>query len=202
MSINASDRTLGLISIWQVLRKLNWEIELIKAIPEKITVGATPASVLHCQDAHLYATINAASTSLAMVDWLYHTVSGSSVLTSNIQRVLQGVNLKNNKAFLLYLRNAFSVINACHQICNANKHFHLNTPDDQFKVMVGEIIFKNDDGTEDLTVITQIIQNRNDPDASTSVPEMLEKAAIWWEQLLTDVDLPGREDFFPASSKR
>jgi hypothetical protein len=80
MTVNASDRTLGLINIWQVLRKLCWELWLIKSMPDKLHTGVKPTDVLHVQDAGLYATVNAASTALALVDWLYHTVREDQAL--------------------------------------------------------------------------------------------------------------------------
>jgi len=199
MSINASDRTLGLINIWQVLRKLFWEIELIKTIPDSLRVGIRPVDVLHVQDARLYATINAASTSLALVDWLYHTIRENELLTKNVKAALGGVDTSTDKAFLSRFRKNIS-INACHQICNANKHFHLKNPDKNFKVLVGEIVSERSDGTTDISVITQIMRNGDDPAAATSVLTMLEGLATWWEALLTQIPIPGREQFFPQSS--
>jgi hypothetical protein len=200
MYVDASDRTLGLISIWQVLRKLLWEIELIKATPDKLRVGTRPADILQVQDARLYATINAASTALALVDWLYHTVRADQGLAKKLHEAIGEFEMASEKDLLRHLRNTNSSINACHQICNANKHFHLKKPDKQFKVMVGEIVMEHADGTTDLSQITHIMQNRDDPSAATSVLDMLEAVARWWESLLTQVQVPGRGQFFPQAA--
>ena len=200
MNINASDRTLGLINIWQVLRKLFWEIELIKATPDSLRVGVKPVDVLHVQDARLYATINAASTSLALVDWLYHTIKEDQLLTQRVIDTIGNVDMSSDKAFLYFFREKNSSINACHQICNANKHFHLKKPDKNFKVMVGEMVMERLDGTTDISVITHIIRNGDTPDTATSVFDMLVSLVAWWEDLLTRIQVPEREQFFPQGA--
>lgn len=200
MYVDASDRTLGLISIWQVLRKLFWEIELIKATPDTLRVGTKPVDVLQVQDARLYATINAASTALALVDWLYHTVRVDQGLVKNLHEAIGGFAMDSEKELLAHLRNTNSSINACHQICNANKHFHLRSPDKGFKVMVGEIVMAHADGATDVSQITHIMQNRGDPRAATSVLDMLEDVARWWDSLLTRVQVSGRDQFFPQAA--
>lgn len=196
MTFNASDRTLGLVSIWQVLRKMCWEIELLKAIPEKLRVGTLPIDVLHVQDATLYATINAASTGLALVDWLYHTIREDPVLVSRAKDSLGEFNLKSETSFLAHTRKLNKSINACHQICNANKHFHLRKLDKDFKVLVGDIVMEHPDGSTDISHITHIVQNGNTPDGNTSVLELLVDLAAWWEDVLNKLQIPGRDPFF------
>ena len=114
---NASDRTLGLVNIWQVLRKLRWEVELLKAIPAQVRLNAPPVDVLHVSDAKIYAAVNAFSTSLALVDWLYHCVRTDPRLADSCGVVLAGCDLKTDKAFLESIRRANRYINACHQVC-------------------------------------------------------------------------------------
>lgn len=200
MKIDASDRTLGLINIWQVLRKLLWEIEVIKATPSSIKAEVPPVDVLHVRDARLYATINAASTSLSLVDWLFHTVRQDAVLTQRAKDSLGNVDLSSDKKFRESLRQINSSINACHQICNANKHFHLGAADKNFKVMVGEIVYERPDGTTDISVITQIMQNGSDPSSNISVFDMLTSMATWWETLLEEIRVSGRDQFLPKGA--
>lgn len=199
MTVNASDRTLGQICIWQVLRKLSWEIELLKAIPKKLRVGVKPIDVLHVQDASLYAAVNAASTSLALVDWLYHTIREDPTLISRAREILGSIDLESDKSFLSSIRRQNKAINACHQICNSNKHFHLRSPDRLFKVMVGEIVMEHPDGTRDISVITQIMQNGDTPGGNTSVFDLLAGLATWWEGVLIKIQIPGRDQFFTRS---
>src|SRR5690606_19961702 len=92
MTVKSSHRTLGLINRWQVLRKLCWELWLIKSIPDKLNSGVKPKDVLHVQDAGLYATINAASTALALVDWLYHTIREDQILERRLKDLVGDVD--------------------------------------------------------------------------------------------------------------
>lgn len=200
MTVNASDRTLGLINIWQVLRKLCWELWLIKSMPDKLHSDVKPKDVLHVKDAGLYATVNAASTALALVDWLYHTVREDQALEKNLKDLVGNVDASSDKSFLAFFRENNSSINACHQICNANKHFYLRKPDPKFKVMVFEFVMVRPDGTTDMSSSAQIMRNGDDPGAVMSTYEMLNSLADWWESLLNDIGVPGRETFFPKHS--
>lgn len=198
MAVDASDRTLGLINIWQVLRKLYWELWLIDEISPTVVLGGKPKDPLHAQDAILYATINASSTALALVDWLYHTVLEDQTLCAKLKGVVGDVDMKSEKSFLAFFRECNPSINACHQICNANKHFHLRKPDPYFKAMVFEFVIESPDGTTKISSKPHIIRNGDDPGAVMPAHEMLSSLADWWESLLTEIEVPGREMFFPA----
>lgn len=184
---DASDRTLGIISINQVLKKLVWEIALVKAIPDTLRLGIDPVDVLHHEDAKLYATINAAATSLALVDWLYHTVRVEK-LENQVYEALGAVDLSSDKGLLESLRSLNPAINACHQICNANKHFHLRKPDKRFKAMVFEVLYTDDHGLQEKTVSSQIMWNRDVPEGQGSFIEILEGLVEWWENLLDKIN--------------
>ncbi|MCF7223791.1 hypothetical protein [Marilutibacter chinensis] len=199
MTVNASNRTLGLINIWQVLRKLCWELWLIKSVPDKLRMGVKPKDVLHVQDAGLYATVNAASTALALVDWLYHTVREDQTLERRLKDVVGEIDTSSDKAFLAFFRQANPSINACHQICNANKHFYLyqRSLDPKFKARVFEFVMERPDGTTELGTSAQIIRNGDGPGTVMPTYEMLNNLADWWESLLSDIGVSGREQFFP-----
>lgn len=190
MAFDASDRTLGLINIRQVLRKFYWELWLIKSMPDSLNTGVKPKDVLHVQDAGLYATVNAASTALALVDWLYHTVRQDKHLEDKLKTVVGDVNMINEKTFLKFFREKNLSINACHQICNANKHFYLRQPDPNFKVMVFESIMELPDGTTNISTKTHIMRNGGDPSTCMPTCEMLNDLAGWWESLLNDIGVP------------
>jgi hypothetical protein len=197
MTVNSSDRTLGLINIWQVLRKLCWELWLIKSIPDKLNSGVKPKDVLHVQDAGLYATINAASTALALVDWLYHTIREDQILERRLKDLVGDVDTSSDKSFLKFFRERYPSINACHQICNANKHFYLRKPDPKFKVMVFELATERPGGTTDISSNANIMWNGDSPDTVMSTYEMLNSLADWWKSLLSDIGISEREQFFP-----
>ncbi|MEW6169164.1 MAG: hypothetical protein AB1651_15935 [Pseudomonadota bacterium] len=197
MTFNASDRTLGLINIWQVLRKLCWELWLIKSMPDKLHTGVKPKDALHVQDAGLYATVNAASTALALVDWLYHTVRADQALERKLKEVVGDVDTSSDKSFLAFFREKNPSINACHQICNANKHFYLKRLDPKFKARVFEFVMERPDGTTEISSSAQIMRNGDGPGTVMSTYEMLNSLADWWESLLSDVGVSGREQFFP-----
>lgn len=194
MAINASDRTLGIVSIWQVLRKLQWELWLIKEIPDRITAGVKPTTPLHIKDARLYAEINAASTSLALVDWLYHTAQAETELERRLKHAIGEFDTSSEKKLLEYLRNANPDINACHQICNANKHFYLRRPDKEFKVMAFDLVIESPDGAIEMSSSSHIMHNRGNPSISTY--EMLKSVAGWWESLLVEIKVSDREIFY------
>ena len=105
MNTNATDRTLGLVNIWQVLRKLRWEIYLVKSIPEALTAGKEAKDALHVQDAKIYALINAASTGLALVDWLLHTINNDSQIKSSAVKLFGSEAIATDKKLLLISTN-------------------------------------------------------------------------------------------------
>jgi hypothetical protein len=199
--VDASDRTLGLTSIWQVLRKFVWEIELLKTLPESIRVGERPKDILHTQDARIYAAINACSTSLALVDWLFHTVVNDPVLNAKALTSLGAVDLSSDKAFLKSMRATNPALNMCHQVCNANKHFHLHSPRTaDFKIMVAEIVMSNADGTTDLAVKMMVTDNGHDTKQRGHIEEILKGLADWWYDRLVEIQIPRKDEYFPTSN--
>lgn len=195
---DASDRTLGLTNIWQVLRKLCWEVELLKAIPAHIQSGTRPVDVLHVQDAKLYAAVNAASTNIALVDWLYHSIRNDSALIERSREVFPGLRTDTDKDFLRSIRGINKSINMCHQICNANKHFHLIEPQSDFKILVGDLVMEQPDGTTKLGVVTHVVQNGEGIEGRGAVDTMLADLVPWWVDVLDRIQLPGRDLFFPG----
>lgn len=194
---NASDRTLGLVNIWQVLRKLLWEVELLKAIPSMVRLNAPPVDVLHVSDAKIYAAVNAFSTGLALVDWLYHCVQADPTLADSCGVVLAGCDLTTDKAFLKSIRRANRHINACHQVCNANKHYFLREPQQDFRVMVGQLHMTNGAGETDVAVVLQITHDDRGSVEEYSVETMLTSLVAWWQATLSAIGVPGKGQFFP-----
>jgi hypothetical protein len=197
---NAADRTLGLVNIWQVLRKLLWEVELLKSIPDQVRVNAAPADVLHVKDAKIYAAINAFSTSLALVDWLYHSVQSDSRLTDNCRARFPHSDLTSDKAFLESIRKASRPVNACHQVCNANKHYFLRKPQDGFNALVVELLLVKESGESDVSVALHITHDDRGELEEYSVEAMLAGLVEWWQATLEAIDVPGRDQFFPDAA--
>jgi hypothetical protein len=197
---NAADRTLGLVNIWQVLRKLLWEVELLKAIPSQIRLNAAPTDVLHVKDAKIYASINAFSTNLALVDWLYHSVRTDSRLFDNCRACLPDCDLTSDKAFLKSIRRTSRQINACHQVCNANKHYFLREPQDGFNVLITELLLTDVSGDTDVAVVLHITHDDRGSLEEYSVEAMLVGLVAWWQETLAAIDVPGRDQFFPDAA--
>ncbi len=197
---NAGDRTLGLVNIWQVLRKLLWEVELLKVIPKQVRLNSEPADVLHVKDAKIYAAINAFSTSLALVDWLYHSIRTDSRLVGNCRRHLPDCDLTSDKTFLKTIRKASRPINACHQVCNANKHYFLREPQDGFNVLVAELLLTDESGETDVAVVLHITHDDLGSLEEYSVEVMLAGLVSWWHATLEAIDVPGRDQFFPDAA--
>jgi hypothetical protein len=197
---DATDRTLGQVNIWQVLRKLVWEVELLKSIPNQVRLNAPPVDVLHVKDAKLYAAINAFSTGLALVDWLFQAVRADERLIEKCRAHLPGCDLTSDKAFLKSMRSISRLVNACHQVCNANKHHSLHRPEDGFNVMVFELLLPKDSGETDLSVVLHITHDNRGPLEEYSVEAMLTGLIEWWCVTLQAIDVPGQDVFFPDAS--
>src|SRR5690606_30146662 len=146
------------------------------------------------------AAINAASTNIALVDWLYHSISASDELVARTKDVLGEVRIDKDTNFLISMRKLYKPINVCHQICNSNKHFHLRKPEANFKIMVGEILMEHDDGSIDLSVVNHVVQNGDGRDSRGSIEDILKDSVVWWDTLLTRIGLPDREQFFPVGT--
>jgi hypothetical protein len=198
--INATDRTLGLVNIWQVLRKLFWEVELLKAIPTQVRIGLPPIDVLHVTDARIYAAVNACSTSLSLVDWLFHRVNGDQQLADACRRAFPGVLLDDDKAFLKSLRDISRPLNVCHQVCNASKHHSLRTPEVGFKTMVADVLYTDPDGTQ-LSTAMHVTHDRRGPLDEYSIDEILSSLVEWWQEKLSAIGIPGGDLFFPDAAQ-
>ncbi|MBJ7548384.1 hypothetical protein JHC42_16230 [Pseudomonas sp. OA3] len=197
MPTNATDRTLGLINIWQVLRKLLWEVELLAAIPVKIRIEAKPADVLHVEDARIYAAINAFSTSLALVDWLYHCVKELPLLGERCMEVLPNCDLSSSEEFSKSLRKISRPLNASHQVCNSNKHFFLRKPQSGFHTMIANIVSTDISGAVEVSVVMHITHDDRGSLEEYSADEILRGLVAWWQSTLEAINVPGRDEFFP-----
>ena len=198
MNQDATDRSLGLINIWQVVRKLAWELELLKSIPVAIRAGEQQSDVLHAQDARLYAQTNAATTCDTLIDWLWVLMDQDEVLEHMVKGRLGDLDTTSKKRFRRSLRDQNKSINACHQISNAYKHHHLSDIDPEFRVMPMEFQLAKEDGSVDLSVTTHIMRNGEGPDGCGPVDEMLKELGDWWYDLLVELDVDGRGQFFPS----
>ncbi|MGE8499855.1 MAG: hypothetical protein ACN6O6_20320 [Pseudomonas sp.] len=134
------------------------------------------------------------------MDWLYHTIREDQILERKLKDLVGDVDTSSDKSFLKFFREKNSSINACHQICNANKHFYLKNPDPTFKVMVFESVTEWPDGTTDISSNAHIMWNGDSPDTVMSTYEMLNSLADWWKTLLSDIGISAREQFFPQSA--
>lgn len=189
-TVCASYQTLGIENIWHLLRKLIWEVKLLQSIPDRIKVGVTTANPLQFQDARLYAQINAVLTVLSLVDWLFHTILTEEIPEERVKNVLGDIELANVGAFRGSMRRQNKLLNACHQIGNANKHLYMFTQatDENFKARPFDIVMHNEDGTIDLATVAHVMS-----DGIGSVDEMLDQLAHWWYDTLDALQVAGKD---------
>ncbi|WP_251358660.1 hypothetical protein [Kangiella sp. TOML190] len=196
MEINANDRTLGLVNIWQVLRKLKWELSLIDIIPDYTQIENMDKQVIATKDAICYAQINAASTCISLVDWLYHVVKNDENKKDLICSKYPTLNVSSDKELMVSLRTLNKDINSCHQICNANKHSHLRNLDKEFYVRTFDMIILNSNNENESISTRSIIEDQSEKNNSIDVKDMLKRVYSWWEMLLNDLNIDGKEVFF------
>ncbi|PXF64227.1 hypothetical protein [Kangiella spongicola] len=199
MPFNATDRTLGQKSIWQVYRKLCWEAELFNEVPDYITTSIEYQSSLYAHDSKIYCSINCASTSLSLVDWLFHTLSECEESKNIALKSFTDSNLSNDKDFLFDLRKKYPVINLSHQICNANKHYYLrkNSIDENVRVMVGDIIELNEDGSQNIRPAINVSQTSNSVvQYNCPINEFILDLVNFWGVTLDSLKIPDKNIFF------
>jgi hypothetical protein len=195
---DSAKRTLGLISIWQVLRKLWWEVHLIEEIPKTIDPRRPAGSILDQYDAYIYACINACTTAISLSDWLYHSVKGNPEITNSVREVLGNPGMRDERAFLKALRERYPKINLCHQIANANKHFNLkySAP---YKIDVFEIVER--DKGEIIRYTLTLTATDGEIGEKYHMREIMREVANWWEDVLDSIPIPGKADFLEESWK-
>lgn len=184
---DARDRTLGIQSLWDLARKLSWELHLVDAIPDRVRVGQAPASPLEFRDAALYGLVNAALTSLAMLDWLA-ILTDDPVYGRRLEAAyptLMGLKRKRRKE---RMRELVPMLQVCHQIGNAFKHRELATYDFAVKVHPVELVFEDSDGSEWITYGGMVLAGI--PGNDCRLDQALCDHCDWWCGLLRDLQLP------------
>lgn len=195
--IDSSDITLGLINIWQVLRKLWWEILVLESIPETVSNRTVGSSVLHMQDSKLYAAINAACTCSALFDWLFHSVRSDPALLKSARSVLPRASFKSARSLSNSLRRDHMDMQVCHQICLANKHYYLDWRAPDIKITIGQTVIHGTDDEVAISVLPIVTYGPTGSHTTEPAPKLLRRVADWWEETLTAIGLPDREQFFP-----
>lgn len=195
--IDSRRNTLGLVNIWQVLRKLWWEVLIFRNIPDRLKTTEIGSDLFHLPDARLYAASNLALTCLNLVDWLYYAVESDPELTARTMETLGDLDMTNGHAFMRSLRERHASINLCHQIANATKHSHLHKPDPNFAIRTGDLVFLGSEGQREIVHVSIIEQNGPERKDGGSVFDALLNLSDWWEERLTEIGIPERDLFFP-----
>lgn len=200
----ATDRTLGLVDIWQVLRKLYWEMELLSAFPISF-LPQERSGIFNFKDAKSYAEINIAATNLSLIDWLYHRLMDDEKLALAFKKSHPNVPLIKLNAFSNALRNEILELKICHQICNANKHFKLT---DGFDITVCgksvDFVRLDDDEKTILEIrsqhnffITLPCSLGGMKNVRISSIDAFKTLISWWTSLLKQLEIPKQDIFFP-----
>lgn len=186
-SRDARDRTLGMRSLWDLLRKLNWELHLVDAVPDKVKVGQEPRSPLEFRDAALYGLINASLTSLAMLDWLA-ILADDPIYRNRLNSLYPELAGLSAKALTKRMRELVPMLQICHQIANAFKHRDLNTYDISVKIHPIELVSEHSDGSTWIAQGGLIMSGF--PGGGGRLDEALCNHCDWWLNLLKDLQLP------------
>ncbi len=201
----ATDRTLGLVDIWQLLRKLYWEMEILAAVPAKY-LPQEKSSIFNFKDAKSYAAINVASTNLSLIDWLFHRLDNDELLKQVFINIHPLVALDNIRKFRESLRNEKLELQVCHQICNSNKHFKLQGGFDT-TISAKTIDFVGVDKNDE----TKVLEIQTMHDFSICIPcslggsenkrlrpnEVFSETLKWWTCLLKAISVPDQTIYFP-----
>ncbi|MBW3517497.1 hypothetical protein KO537_22680 [Shewanella sp. NKUCC01_JLK] len=201
----ATDRTLGLVNIWQLLRKLYWEMEILAAVPEKY-FPQEKSSIFNFKDAKSYAAINVASTNLSLIDWLFHRLDNDELLKQAFKNIHPLVTLDGMKRFSESLRNEKLELQVCHQICNSNKHYKLHGGlDVTISAKTIDLVrVDNIDETKVLDIITMhnffICRpcSLGDAENKRLTPnEAFSETLKWWTFLFKAISIPDQIIYFP-----
>lgn len=206
-SINrtATDRTLGLVDIWQLLRKLYWEMEILAAVPAEY-LPQEKSSIINFTDAKSYAAINVAATNLSLVDWLFHRLDNEEMLKQAFVKIHPLVALDNIKKFSESLRSEKDELQICHQICNSNKHYKLQRGLDISITGKTIELVRVDYGDETKVLEIQTMHDffickpcslRGSENKRLSSNEVFSETLKWWTCLLKAISVPDQTIYFP-----
>ena len=124
--IDATDRSLGLLTVWHVLLKLEWELAVLARLDQEAPSLVGPLSdPMKFPLGVLYAGINAASTAWSVTDWVWRDLEEDDDLKRVAAAVLGTFITKNE--FQILLRKVHE-LDVCHQICQAAKHRKMHAP--------------------------------------------------------------------------
>lgn len=201
----ATDRTLGLVNIWQLLRKLYWEMEILAAVPETY-FPHEKSSLFNFKDVKSYAAINVASTNLSLIDWLFHRLDNDKLLKQNFINTHPLVALDSMKRFSESLRSEKIELQVCHQICNSIKHYKLHGGFDASMSAKTIDLVRVDNIDE-----TKVIEIKTIHDFSKCIPcslggfenkrlnpnEAFSGTLKWWTFLFKAISVPDQTIYFP-----
>lgn len=201
----ATDRTLGLVDIWQLLRKLYWEMEILAAVPAKY-LPQEKSSIFNFKDAKSYAAINVAATNLSLIDWLFHRLDNDEILKQAFIKTHPLVALGSLKNFSESLRSEKDELQVCHQICNSNKHYKLQRGLDIS--ITGKTIdyVRVDNGDETKVLEIQTVHDffickpcslSGSENKRLSSNEVFAELLTWWTCLLKAISVPDQTIYFP-----
>jgi hypothetical protein len=188
------DRTAGMMSIWAMKSKLEWEIRGFEA-----EMAKQPLRVHQEQKDELYApayfAANACATAWHMVDWLAFHLDRSNAWDRAIE-YFRYEDLKDFNSLVKMMRH-ISEMNACHQVVTAWKHVSLtrkNSVTEGFSTSVVFDIHHNErDDTFWLSIDVQVTL-ADEGDRRLPIAEVLRSVNHFWEAALFHLELPNLID--------
>ncbi len=187
--IDATDRSLGLLTVWHVLLKLEWELAVLARLEQEPPTSVGPLSdPMKFPLGVLYAGINAASTAWSVADWVWRDLEEDDVLKDAAAAALGSFGTKNE--FQILLRKVHE-LDVCHQICQAAKHRKMHAPAMTvgFSTEAWMDVYTNEHDV--LTIrwssLTNLDHSRGS--SATTVYSAARTVHSWWYQFLEQIGM-------------
>lgn len=185
---NAHHMTLGMSSSWDMLRKLEWEIDIFKSVMDaKFIPGDELARSIRKP---MYAAINASITACHLVDWVWHDLAQ---LHESKHVFLEILKLPANSGLSQVVSEIRKIpeLNAAHQIANASKHSHLERMTEGFSTPVF-IDYWEKDGEIFINQSGRARLESEDRISEQTIYSILNTNHDWWAHILIELKIPER----------
>ncbi|WP_019676563.1 hypothetical protein [Arsukibacterium perlucidum] len=201
----ATDRTFGLVDIWQLLRKLYWEMEILASV-QKSYLPQEKNSIFNFKDVKSYASINVASTNVSLIEWLFYRLDSDDNLKQAFISFYPLVDLNNPAKFSNSLRSFKVELQICHQVCNANKHFKLQKGfDNNVSAMTFDIVKVDYEDEKKVLEIHTVhdfsfvrhCSMRGYENQTLFPKDIFIELLKWWTSLLKSISIPDQTIYFP-----
>lgn len=183
---NAQHMALGMSGSWDMLRKLEWEIDIYKSVMDaKFMPGDELARSIRKP---MYAAINASITAFHLVDWIWYDLDQ---LHESKLAFLEILKLPANSGLPQVINEIRKIpeLDAVHQIANASKHSYLERMTEGFSTPVF-IDFWEKDAELFINQSGRIRLESEGRISEQTIYSLLNKTHDFWAHILIEIELP------------